>query len=433
MTKHLGLILFLNGWLALLLWLTLRGEPLKKYVIGGLGILLASLPFYLLAETVAYVDSLFWHNPFLDTFFTIALVIISLVFALLRWFGIAQLQPERQALQKHFETGKFFLVLGLGATWVISMDTFFHPLLWLVFLPAGVVLVEFSLKHINLTSERGYFYLLLLQSSLVGLIFYFSKLGQTAAFCFLPLYLALILFFQEAETKKILVQVSVSFILISNFFPNLEPLERWFGGLGFHIYSRGFNALHQNLLGWDKTLILDKRRVLKKILVNSSFTEQDDLFSFHPGLHGHQANIYQFPTRFLRTFPAQTFPAQSFHIWFEMFQKHNKNTFEVILKERKVPLLLVGDWRWSRYFGIEDKRLMEGYWDYLNKNKLLDQFYDFFPVDSSNPASLGIYVLKGIPKRSTDLPSMNQNLSEFKREFLQRNSPDNKMLKSSQI
>ena len=113
--------------------------------------------------------------------------------------------------------------------------------------------------------------------------------------------------FEENKTLKVPILILITFVTVSNFFPNLEDLENRIGSKGFGLYARGFNTLHQNLLNWNKSKISLYRNSIENSLSNIDFEKgQKALLTLHPHLHSYTALELQFPDHFLFSFPPMT-------------------------------------------------------------------------------------------------------------------------------
>ncbi len=443
--KHLGLILFLNAWVAYLLWLRTSKRSLHWPLVGGALILLSSIPFYCLSAINGYLQGLLAHNPALNPAWILAILASTAFLVGYAWFHSAGESFHRLGLPRFFSGLTAFSLLFLFLIWVVSMGSNFHLLLWMMasFIIGNLVIILF-LRWIRFDSVAGGFYLLLLISLVTGLVFYFSRLGQVSAFFFLPLYLSLVLVFQEGRSTRSLFILVALFILFSNFFPGLRTLEKLAGSFGFYVYSRGFNGLHQNPLSWTPVKVSQERREFLKILRELDLgSSRKSILVGRSNLHHHMALEYLFPDQFLYKIPTLLLPEQLRPTQMQKLvgevQALGKSRYLEMIREGEVPLILWRDGSWDDYGEeVGDLNSQLDYYSHswflthvfhreffaqLKQEGRLGQYYRGYPL-GQEPGSAILYVHHSIQKKVPLLAMTNQRLLDLKNDYREYLNPE---------
>ncbi len=449
--KHLGIIFFLCAWISILLWLVHSRRSFKAELLGGVLILAASLPFYPIKGFSSYTAGILRHNPALDLTLIGLLSILSVLALGFTGFVLAGKRSNRRELPKFFASGWVLLILGSFLTWVISLDSGFEPLIWMcVSSVGGFALLCGFLNRYDLSTPRALLVLFFLVTLSITLVLYFSRLAQVSMIFFPCLYIALILVFKEATGLLVPLLFTVCFSILSNGLPDLRNLEKGFGSYGFGLYARGYNLLHQNLLGWSESPLPALRRQIRTILEDHEYPQkQDFLLALHPHLHSHSALALQFPDQLLYRFPPtillEQLPDEELRRLYHRFRNSGNGVFQFLLEEGVIGLILFSDQSWSKYVKLEaglaevptnyERRgfctwLQRAFWKYLLENSLLDQHYRAFPLNHDGKIALVLYLQRGIPTRRNETTGNTQRLTALRTQYRESTFPHLRLAKA---
>ena len=447
--KHLGVVLFCIAWLTYLLWKTHRREPIIRALGGGILILLSSLPFYPITGFVRYLQGLIRHNPSLESNFVGISICILLILFLYCSFCLARFQKNRLDLSLKFSNASALIGITLFLSWVVSLDSEFNPILCMTgSMLIGSALVCAFLFKFNFSSIKGLKLLFLLISLSITLTLYFSRLAQVSMIFFPSLYIVLIMTFEECKNWKIPACIAIILFISSNFFPNLQSMEKIFGSSGIGLYTRGFNSLYQNPLNWTKTNVGEYRGNIEKGLSALSFPEQiNSLLMLHPHLHSYTALELQFPDHLLYSFPPITLLEQLPKVMIkEMhnnFIEYGLNHFKTMLAQGDIPLILFGTDHWSKYLKLNinlDKVPVEfernyfcnwlnlSSWKYLIENNKLDKYYTYITLNTGSSKKLFLFVHKKFSEKSNfQTKGYKPGLIAFVDKFREERNPQIKV------
>lgn len=452
--KHLGLILFANLWVTQLLWLKRNNGNLKSSFVLGISIGLLSLYFYPEAAFLPYLDLLRNYNPLINPTILWVMSGSAIFIILFAWFQSVEEEFGRGPIEKFFYSPIFLLVVSIPILGILSMKPDFHGLSWMIvsFVVGNALLIAF-LRWKKFESEQGLLLLIFLMLIVTALVFYFSRLGQVSAFFILPITILLILILQTAKSDLTLTILGCSFLLLSNFFPQLQTLESLTGSRGFHFFARGYNMLHQNPLGWSKSEIINQRNSMTEILQKIEFPESQSPFMLgRYGIHHHYAVMLHYPKQFLFNIPHIALPEDLPIDQLEQLRKRYKDDPQVFYKEllekAEIPLIIEGNNYFSKYEEtnspstkpqlsmIREKNLLrasmvkkwlhDSYFEFLRDQDLLATFYRTVSLGSSdNQIKLHIHKkLNLLTASETHSPALAQFI-----EIYQRNeNPDIKII-----
>ena len=426
--KHLGVILFLDLWLVYLLWLRRRGESLTPAVMGGILILCLSIPFYPLDGFLPYLESLIRTNPNLNPIWIYAMFGSGLFLMLFAWFQGVTESFGRSETGISFARIWFFVLNALVVLFIVCMGSDFHGLTWLLlcFIAGNGVLVAF-LRWRQFETERGLVILAFLLLSVTALVFYFSMLGQISAFFVLPLLLLLLLIVREAKSTLRPWILAGVFVLASNFFPALHELESLFGSGGFFLYAKGFNMLHQNPLGWQRSGISRNRDDLRRILEAYRFkVYHEPVALLRHGIHHHIAVELTFPEQYLYEIPpmelVDQMSSEKSRAYYHLYLSDREFFFTSVAQAGEIPLMISGRNLYTRYEGNGHKadfpvaeaeneaRMLsasslqvwfhDAYFRFLKEREYLEKYYRKHSI-GEDPQSLTIFVHKKIEENSS--------------------------------
>lgn len=437
--KHMGIIFFVTGCLTLLIWRVYRHESVWKICFTGVVILTASFPFYSQSGFMRYLEGIMLHNPSLNSTQIALSTLICLIVVVLMWFSGARLSLRRKSIPEYSYNGLLPIILSILICWITSLDSDFNSRFCMVIsalIGVGLIL-NLVLRH-DISSLKGLKVLYILISLTTALVLYFSMLAQVSMIFYPSLYVALILTFESNPKSKLKLALVFSFIVISNFFPDLDTLEELIASRGVGIYVRGFNSLHQNPLGWQKSQVSILRESIQKNLTNLEFpAEVKSLLMLRPHLHSYTPLELQFADNFFYDFPPIILLEQlSDESLFELYQDlldQNSIKFQKILQDAEVPLILFGDDFWSKYLKSEfdltkvpalfNKNYFcewfnLSYWKYLIENQSLEKYYNPVALQSENKSELILYIHRKFSQKSEPNSSLhNPSLIAFKHRY----------------
>ena len=442
--KHMGILFFLIAWCAYLLWRHHRLERIYRELLVGLMILTAALPFYPIAGYLSYLNGIMTHNPLLNLPQLIAIGIIAFLALGLYWFDLSKKQGNRRPVPSTFSSAIAFLVLNLVLAWVISLDSSFHPILWMViFLILSILAITRFLKNFDFHTLEGLKAFLILLLLCLPLTFYFSRLAQVALIFSPGLYLMLQLIFERWRGITGPGLLTLSFILGSNFFPSLERLEGFFGSHGFGIYARGMNTLQQNFLGWEQSKLIPLRGEIMSILSTLDESKMgEDLIMLHPYQHSHVALSLQFPDQLLHALPTILLPEQvpedRLKKLMEQILLDQKAAFYEFFEEGIFPFIMLGRDSWSKYLKWEGDPTQSptsynrqkftqwfqmAYWKFLVDEGLLKEEFDIYPVGTGLKEKMLIIIQKNLVKKMNTTGQRSKRLEALISEHREQKYP----------
>ncbi|MEE2924979.1 MAG: hypothetical protein VX619_09405 [bacterium] len=444
--KHLGVVFFGMGWFSLLLWKTNKNEPIKElFNVAGI-VALLTLPFYLHSGIKKYVVGIMAHNPELDSSLALSITSITAIVGILVLIACAKSNRSKAQIPKLFDNGLIFFLLAISLCWIISLDSDFSPIPCMLFsMIIGSLTIIIFMLQFDFKDLRGLKILFILISLTLALTLYFSRLAQVSMIFFPTIYVLMLVTFEENKTLKLPILILITFVTVSNFFPNLEDLENRIGSKGFGLYARGLNTLHQNLLNWNKSKISLYRNSIENSLSNVDFEKgQKALLTLHPHLHSYTALELQFPDHFLFSFPPMTLleqlPSEKLEKIYEHLKINKLEGLNYLLEEGEFPLLIVGNDVWSEYLKIKIDLnnipnifernefcnwLNLALWKYLIEHQSLDELYDVQFLPSESQPELLLYIHRRFDKvRNTNQISYKPGLVAIKDKYRLVTNPE---------
>mgnify|MGYP001438468735 CR=1 FL=1 len=325
--KHLGIIIFINLWITFLLWKKRKSESLMIPIIVGLAIILVGIQAYPEQSLIPYFESLKNYNPLISSTLLWIMGGSALFILLFSWFQGVSEDFGRLQIEHLFINLGFFVISGLLILGIFTPQPDFHGLVWMLlsFVIGNAFLIG-VLRWGRFETDNGFMILAFIMLGVTALVFYFSRLGQISAFFVLPYLLLLILIVQSKVDNWKLYCLGATFFLISNFFPPLNTLESIAGSYGFRLYARGFNMIHQNPLGWQKTNVTINRKSIDKVLKTINFTQlKSPILMGRYGIHHHDAVQFHYPNQFFYDIPKISLPE-------DISSKHLNSIYSSLLK-----------------------------------------------------------------------------------------------------
>lgn len=436
--KHLGIIIFINLWITFLLWKKRKSESLMIPIIVGLAIILVGIQAYPEQSLIPYFESLKNYNPLISSTLLWIMGGSALFILLFSWFQGVSEDFGRLQIEHLFINLGFFVISGLLILGIFTPQPDFHGLVWMLlsFVIGNAILIG-VLRWGRFETDNGFMILAFIMLGVTALVFYFSRLGQISAFFVLPYLLLLILIIQSKVDNWKLYCLGATFFLISNFFPPLNTLESIAGSYGFRLYARGFNMIHQNPLGWQKTNVTINRKSIDKVLKTVNFTQlKSPILMGRYGIHHHDAVQFHYPNQFFYDIPKISLPEDisSNHLKsiYSSLLKLKDNFYTNLLEEARIPIILVGNSPWVKYEKESLSKIEKGnmlkasnvkswlhdpFFEFLEKQDLLSIFYKKYSIESYL-SKLDLYVHKkllNISKQSSDSKSLKVLLDDYKK------------------
>jgi len=294
--KHLGLFHYLGLLLAFGIYCSHPGNR-KKYsswfflMLGGF---LLSLAFYPLSGARVYLDVVVTHNPSIAPWHLLGALALLLVVGLAVWIALCTFQ-----LRLHHDLSRVSLnwngVFRLAAycsflmIFLVCYPIQNSPLWWMsCFGLLSIILCVFLVFKVRLEGVETWDILLFGTLIASSAVLYSSLLGQVAANFFAPiLYLFAVLAIRFSPDRRNLL-LALVLILLSNFFPGVKTLEKYFWHWGHQIYTRAWNGLQANPLGWEKSRIARVRLELQEALKGVDFFPfRNEVPVIMAGMHFH--------------------------------------------------------------------------------------------------------------------------------------------------
>ena len=365
------------------------------------------------------------------------------------WFQAVSEVSGRVNHSKYYGKVWFLLLMGALITGILAMGSDFYAPLWMFisFIFGNTILILF-LRWREFGSDQGLLVLFFLFFSIVALILYSSKLGQVSALFIPPLLILLIVHVNEAEKNLNLGILAVGFVLLSNFFPSLEKLESLTGKFGFNFFSRGFNLLHQNPLGWSQAKILPQRNMMIDHLASLRYQNpMAPLLISRSGIHHYQVMALVLPEQFSVQIPPtqllENLTEDRKRKLYASFLKNPSELYRKMATDGEIALIFEGSNRYGRYersklpedlpdAGGPKEGLMyspaylrlwfhEPYFQFIKSQNLLDLHYNRLSLGPhSEDATL--YIHKKFKKRET-VESQNTRLSALERNYQELVNP----------
>lgn len=439
--KHMGVIFFLTWIFSLLIWQIRRRDSLGETLTTALLVLIAAVPFYPLKGFSRYIEGILLHNPSITTSYTglaVPLTLFTGTIILVLW---AKNCRGKQPLPDCYNNGLALLTLCILLVYVISLNSEFNSNLCMtITLMTGFAVLSDILRKRYIDDLYGLKVLFLIISLTTTLPFYFSKLAQVSMIFYPTLYIALILIFNNDSNSKAKVSATVIFILTSNFFPSLDTLETVTDGRGLGIYARGFNSVHQNPLAWHRSDVGILRDAISNNLTNLSYPDElKSLIMIRPHLHSYTPLELQFADNFLHDFPPvvllEQLQKQKLVEIYRTLSDVGLQSFQTVVDQAKIPLILVGSDLWSEYLKpefdlskvpsqLDRKSFCEwfnlSYWKYLIENDLLDKNYRSIALGTNSTSKLLLFIHNKFPtKLENEQMKDNQSLIALKHKYRQ--------------
>ena len=353
--KHLGLIIFLTLWICYLLWLQRRAEPLQKAVFSGLFVVLGASYFYPVDSMLPYFNALMRQSPNIKPMW-IYLMSASMIFLFLfGWFQAASESSGRIDGDENFAKPWPLITVSVLTIFILCMGSdFFAPLWMLVSFVLGNGVLLLFLRWRQFDGERGYLILSFLFTFIVALVLYFSKLGHVSALFVLPIIILLLLYVMDAKKNTHLGMLLVCFLVFTNFFPSLNQLESIMGAYGFNLYSRGFNMLHQNPLGWERSKVLAQRKLILEKLTSLSYQEAlTSLIVSRSGAHHHQIMELLTPEQLFKDVPPtmlmEDLSVGELREFYARYLKKPADLYRKMAVDGKIAIIFEGPDRYAKY------------------------------------------------------------------------------------
>jgi hypothetical protein len=442
-SKHLGIVFFLNFAFAGFFWILFKKRDLSLFLLWILVLFFCCLPFYPHGAVKNYLAFLFSQNPELSIpwVFGGVLVLILAIAAFL-----AGMHRENNPLPGRwfacpFRTIGFLLLTAfLACSGTRTSAALFMGIAALF----EFVLLFWLLKKISLGNIRGYHYLQILLAFFQGLILYYSGLGHTYMVFSVPVLLMLFCFFMEAERIHSFWIMAVIFILLSNGMPSLSSLQNWFGRSSVLFYENVINGVHQNPFGWQKCELSSIRTQLSSSLEKLDYSQFSEL-----AVHMHLVDLHDFHYNLLGFDGGAFFgfpPLIGFSDW-ELFASEEeepaidlKRRVTALLESGKVPVIIRGKYPWVQ------KEYQYHCYDSHARGAVSNQYSNCLPAEveeqistlmeedessnwyrrvsiSSENISLDLYIHENLHSGNHSLQNHAQSISSFKQQYRQFRIP----------
>jgi len=257
-------------------------------------------------------------------------------------------------------------------------------------------------------------------------------IGKTFYNFFLPIMLISILEFKETRSLKNKIIFIIIAILISNFFPSIDRIQKLMGERGENIYINGFNAVYINPLGWEICQIPTLRSKLEKIYSNSKFESESSLYIAEK-LHFHTKLALEFPVNYFFPFPSiyrlDNLPPDRIKVLLDKYRKIGEEMFFQWLDENKIQLLLIGQKNFTSFVGdppniqslikkdsddLNDiaRSISRAFLEFVEQGKYLHKDYDCQLLPKQNPR-LKVCISKKLEKKTVNENHWNRHLSDL--------------------
>lgn len=452
--KHLGLILFLNIWIAHLLWLKRKRKSLPKSILVGLTIGIAAIQFYPQEAFLPYFQTLRSLNPMINPGILLVMGACTIFIMLFAWFQGVEEDFGRSPIERFLVSPQFLFLASIPIIAIFCMNPDFHGLGWMIasFVLGNACLIAF-LRWKDFETQQGYLLLTFSMLTVTAFVFYFSRLGQVSAFFILPFIILLILVIQAMQSDRKLLLLASTFLIVSNFFPSLTTLESWLGDKGFRLYARGFNMIHQNPLGWNRSDVLKQREAMLNILKTIQFPETESgVLLGRFGIHHHYAVTLHFPKQFLLDVPSIKLPEDLSHeVLTNLYRRYFSNSqrfYKELLEHAEIPLILSAEGYFSDHeinllpnplpseneiskskilsSSMVKQWLHDPFFKFLLNQNLLFDFYDKYDLGGTT-TSISLYVHKTLSK-GPQSNKISRYLSKLIQNYQKIENPDLKVI-----
>lgn len=366
--KHLGLFHFLGLLLAFVIYCSHPGNR-KKYsswffvLLGGF---LFSLTFYPLSGAKVYLDVVVTHNPSITPWHLMIALVLLVTVGLVVWivfctFQLRQGHAESKVSLNWNGVLRLAVYCSFLMIFLVCYPIQNSPLWWMsCFGVLSIILCVFLVFKVSLEGVETWDILLFGTLVAGSTVLYSSLLGQVAANFFAPiLYLFAVLGIRFSPDWRN-VPLALVLILLSNFFPDVKTLEKYFWHWGHQIYTRAWNGLQVNPLGWEKSRIARVRLELQEALKGVDFfpfrnevpvimagmhfhTRQQLLFSHY--LHYENARTVELQNSGRNHLKSLKEEMQKFGTSFDLANEEDLEKFEIALQslvyEAKIPLMIL--------------------------------------------------------------------------------------------
>ena len=299
-----------------------------------------------------------------------------------------------------------------------------------LFFILGYGLLSFFLLRYKTGTTRGFILLFCAITYVNSTLLFCSMIGKTFYNFFLPIMLISILEFKETRSFQNKIIFIIITILISNFFPSIDAIQKLMGERGENIYINGFNAVYVNPLGWEKCQIPKLRSKLEKVYSNSKFESESSLYIAEK-LHFHTKLALEFPVNYFFPFPSiyrlDNLPPDRIKVLLDKYRKIGEEMFSQWLDENKIELLLIGQKNFTSFVGdppnidslikkdsadLNDiaRSISREFLKFLEQGEYLPRYYDCQLLPNQNPR-LKVCISKKLKKKTVVENRWNRHLS----------------------
>ena len=346
--KHLGAFYLLNFAFSYLIWSFFYSKQIDhRIVISIIVILAASLPFYPIEKLHNYLLGLITHNPHisLELFFTasfLLLVTAALILLMLKSFSSNEVKPT-------LNKGPLITFVLLGFATLLCMipyDAYTGNINVILFFVIGYGLLAWLLMSYHIADARGFLYLFSAITYINSTLLYCSLIGKTYYIFFLPISLVAILEFLDTKSSFKRMLALLIAIVLSNFFPSIENLQKRLGDRGEDIYVNAFNSIYINPLGWENCEIPRLRREMSRIFSTVQINKNTD-FYITENMHFQTKLSLEFPKNFFFPFTSiyrvDNLPKSELIKLYDEYKHYETNVFAKWVDQKQIPFLLIGE------------------------------------------------------------------------------------------
>lgn len=333
--KHLGLIFFLNFIITWLTWSILCHKYDLKVFAALILIGFFTLPFYNFSYQAEYFLTSIRHNP--DTNIIHFIFMAGGLLLVLPFFAFVLRHTSHKKPLPHFFRYGILLFL---ASLILCLMILFEQQRPLLSFALGYSIIILAMFLYNLSSRRGFFYLHIAVNTAHLCMLFGTGAGSVPYVIFFPLLLMLVQTISETSSRKFSMIMATCILLISNFFPDIDTLERHFGYIGRRIYLGIFQSPHHNPFGWKNYCFGD----LKKEIINQwselNFPAPPHFIveNFGPYTSAQlvffRNVLYSFPPTKLLEYD------ENYKTLYFAYRENGAQCFAKLIEEMKVPVLL---------------------------------------------------------------------------------------------
>ncbi len=437
--KHLGAFYLFNFAFTFLIYSIYSKKIDIKVPLALLIISIASLPFYPLQNLKDYLLEVITHNPHISLyeFFSIGFIFVAIATSILYFIS----KHASLGLKPRLCKGPLIssmLTIFAGFLCTIQYDAYTGNKHVIVFFFLGYSFLAWLISHYNLKNSHGFFYLFCTITYINSTLLYCSLIGKTFYIFFLPIILIAIL--EYLDTESLLKRLSSIFLalIVSNFFPSLEEIQKSGGDRGEDIYVNAFNSLYVNPLGWERCEIPNLRRELVKIFSTIKMNEVSNFYIIE-NLHFQTKLSLEFPENFFYSFSSiyrlDDLPTERLMELKTNFNRQRINTFLNWIEKKRVSFFILGTRPFTTNIEIAPnleiffesqthdirsfaESLGTAYIQYLKTNQILNKLYSCVKLPNKNPR-LKICVLKSA--------QLNNPIERHWNSYLQKIATDYEM------